>query len=130
MTDIARRSFLKVLSAFPLAGKALEQSIAVDAHGGLSPVPPMPAEGAVAGSEGLVTYRDFGKWWDEIGKHGVENEANVVQGFDADILTMQIALQAKVRMQRRRHFQRLKNKKRNWFQRRIAQYGALQDFIE
>jgi len=58
------------------------------------------------------------------GEQIVKSEARDIDGFDPDLIVMNsMSFAAKVVVQRRRNYQRILEKKRNWFQRMVENRG-------
>jgi len=114
---------LRGMAVAPVVGAyAAEQAVSGSSY-------PLPlsggAETARLSAGSASTFRTFAKWWTDIGKNLIKEQAKNIQGFDADILTLHCPLATKVRYQRARNFERLLKEREGWFDATMKHSGKV-----
>lgn len=116
---LGRRGFLQSLAAAPLgAHAAMQQAKVALLSGGAAGLlsgaggdVPMPS-GVASG--GPLRFTNFASWFEKFGGR-LREQAKHVGGLDPDLIEMRLPLVTKVRMQRERNFEALKNDQRRRF---------------
>lgn len=71
-------------------------------------------------------FTSFRSWFSQIGREKIKRLAKNIIGFDADLIEMRLPLTTKVRIQRRRNYERLLAEKKNWFAEHLGRRGFVQ----
>ena len=127
---ITRRNILKGMAATPIGGRLAAEHVKMRLMtGGLSGVGIASPEYAEQGDKERK-FLSFTKWFKEGGENEMQKTAQFIDGFDADIIEMQSpSLTGKVRMQRKRNYERILHEKQSFFKRMLARHGFVKDWL-
>ena len=127
---ITRRNILKGMAAAPIGGHiVVEQAKMRLLTGGLTGAA-ISGQPEVATESGYKRFSDFMSWFRGGGEKEMRDEANNIDGFDPDLIEMHSpSLATKVRMQRKRNYERLLKKKKSWVEEQITKNGHVKDWF-
>ena len=130
MKSLTRRTILRGMAAAPIGGHiAIEQAKMGLMRGGLfgAGISDNVAPESVGGESKFI---NFTSWLAGGGEKKIRRSAEDINGFDADIIEMHSpSLTAKVRMQRKRNYNRLLAYKQGWFKEILARKGIVTDWF-
>lgn len=129
--SLGRRGILKGLALSPLGAAAAAEQAKIGLMTGGTPVVASGrglmgvSENTSAAAQAPLRFLNFASWFKDVGHKQIAKSAQRIDGIDPDILEMRLPMPTKVRMQRRRNFDRIVEDRKDWFSRIVSRDGAV-----
>lgn len=127
-----RRAILKALGMAPATAAAMIPALEASLAGvGVGAASALGNIGVGYGSPQPTAAKamklfDFASWLKQVGDNELRNDAREVRTIDADIMSMRLPFNTKIKWQQERNYRRLIENRKSWFDRQVERHGFVE----